>query len=40
MTICLRTIVGAVSFVALDGLWLGLVMKGFYRDQLDPTRNH
>ncbi len=36
MTICLRTIVGAVSFVALDGLWLGLVMKGFYRDQLAP----
>ena len=28
------TLVGAVSFAVLDGIWLGLVMSGFYRDQL------
>ncbi len=27
---------GAVAFMVLDGLWLGLVMKTFYRDQLAP----
>jgi len=25
---------GAVAFMVLDGLWLGLLMKNFYRDQL------
>jgi uncharacterized membrane protein len=28
------TAVGAISFAVLDGLWLGLVMSGFYREQL------
>ena len=28
--------VALTGFVILDGLWLGLVMKGFYRDQLGP----
>ena len=28
--------VGAVAFMVLDGFWLGLVMKNFYRDQLAP----
>jgi uncharacterized membrane protein len=27
---------GAVSFMVLDGVWLGLLMKNFYRDQLAP----
>ena len=27
---------GAVGFMALDGVWLGLLMKNFYRDQLAP----
>jgi len=27
---------GAVAFMALDGVWLGLLMKNFYRDQLAP----
>ena len=26
--------VGAVAFMALDALWLGILMKGFYRHQL------
>jgi hypothetical protein len=25
---------GAVAFMVLDGVWLGLLMKNFYRDQL------
>jgi uncharacterized membrane protein len=25
-----------LGFVVLDGLWLGVVMKGFYREQLAP----
>jgi uncharacterized membrane protein len=25
---------GAVAFMALHGVWLGLLMKNFYRDQL------
>ena len=25
-----------VAFAVLDGVWLGLVMKGFYRSQLAP----
>ena len=28
--------VGAVAFMVLDGLWLGVLMKHFYRDQLAP----
>ena len=28
--------IGAVAFLVLDGVWLGLVMKNFYRDQLAP----
>ncbi len=28
--------VGAVAFMVLDGVWLGLLMKGFYRAQLAP----
>ncbi len=24
------------AFVVLDGLWLGVLMRGFYRDQLGP----
>jgi uncharacterized membrane protein len=35
-TILVRMAVGAVSFMLLDGLWLGLLMKGFYRDRLAP----
>jgi uncharacterized membrane protein len=27
---------GAVAFMVLDGVWLGLVVKNFYRDQLAP----
>ena len=33
-TYLLGTAVGAVAFAILDGIWLGLVMSGFYRDQL------
>jgi uncharacterized membrane protein len=28
--------VGAVAFMVLDAVWLGLLMKNFYRDQLAP----
>jgi uncharacterized membrane protein len=28
--------IGAVVFMLLDGVWLGLLMKNFYRDQLAP----
>src|SRR6187399_3683240 len=28
--------VGAVAFMVLDFVWLGLLMKTFYRDQLAP----
>jgi uncharacterized membrane protein len=28
--------VGAVAFMVLDGVWLGVVMKDFYRAQLEP----
>jgi len=28
--------VGALAFMVLDGVWLGLLMKNFYRDQLAP----
>ena len=27
---------GAVTFMVLDGIWLGLLMKNFYRQQLAP----
>ena len=29
--------VGALAFMVLDGLWLGVLMKNFYRDQLAPN---
>ena len=28
--------IGAVAFMLLDGVWLGLLMKNFYRDALAP----
>ncbi len=28
--------IGAVAFMVLDGIWLGVLMKNFYRDQLAP----
>jgi uncharacterized membrane protein len=28
--------VGALAFMVLDGVWLGVLMKHFYRDQLAP----
>ena len=28
--------VGAVAFMVLDGVWLGLLMNSFYREQLAP----
>ena len=28
--------IGALAFMALDGVWLGLLVKNFYRDQLAP----
>ncbi len=34
-TIKLATL-GAVAFKVLDGVWRGLLMKNFYRDQLAP----
>ncbi|MEO8683063.1 MAG: DUF2177 family protein [Vicinamibacterales bacterium] len=27
---------GAVAFMVLDGIWLGVLMKNFYRQQLAP----
>ena len=30
------TAFGAIAFMVLDGVWLGVVMKTFYRDQLAP----
>jgi uncharacterized membrane protein len=35
-TFLLRLAAGAVSFMALDGLWLGFVMNGFYKNHLAP----
>jgi uncharacterized membrane protein len=29
-----RVAIGILSFVVLDGLWLGLLMKSFYREHL------
>ncbi len=31
-----NTLIGFVTFIVLDGLWLGLIMKEFYRNQLAP----
>jgi uncharacterized membrane protein len=31
-----RTLLGTIGFMVLDGLWLGLLMTGFYRDRLAP----
>jgi len=31
-----RAAIGAVAFMVLDGVWLGVLMKNFYRDQLAP----
>ena len=28
--------VGAVAFMVLDAIWLGLLIKNFYREQLAP----
>ena len=28
--------IGAIAFMVLDGVWLGLLMKHFYREQLAP----
>jgi uncharacterized membrane protein len=28
--------IGAVGYMVLDGVWLGLLMKDFYRNQLAP----
>ena len=30
------TAFGAIAFMVLDGVWLGVLMKSFYRDQLAP----
>lgn len=30
------TLLSVLAFAVLDGLWLGVVMKGFYRDRLAP----
>jgi uncharacterized membrane protein len=35
-TTLIRAAVGVVAFMLLDGLWLGLLMKNFYRDKLLP----
>ena len=35
-SLLIRSLVGVVGFMVLDGFWLGLVMKTFYRDQLAP----
>jgi uncharacterized membrane protein len=32
----LLAVVGAVAFMVLDAVWLGLLMKNFYREQLAP----
>jgi uncharacterized membrane protein len=30
------TALGAVAFLLLDGVWLGVLMKNFYREKLAP----
>ena len=36
MTSLSSIVTSALAFVILDGIWLGLVMKDFYRTQLSP----
>jgi len=31
-----QAVLGALAFMVLDGVWLGLLMKNFYRAQLAP----
>jgi uncharacterized membrane protein len=31
-----QAVLGALAFMVLDGVWLGLLMNGFYRAQLAP----
>ena len=31
-----HAVTGAVAFMVLDGVWLGVLMKNFYREQLAP----
>jgi uncharacterized membrane protein len=31
-----RILAGAVGFMVLDGIWLGVIMKSYYRQQLAP----
>jgi uncharacterized membrane protein len=35
-TLALHAGIGMVAFMLLDGLWLGVLMKTWYRDQLAP----
>ena len=35
-TLAVRTVVGIAVFMLLDGIWLGLVMKAWYRSHLAP----
>ena len=35
-TSLVRAVVGIAGFLILDGMWLGLLMTRFYRDQLGP----
>jgi uncharacterized membrane protein len=34
MGVTLKAAIGALAYMVLDGLWLGVLMKTFYRDQL------
>jgi len=36
MGLTIKLAVGAVAFMVLDGVWLGLLMKNFYREQMAP----
>jgi uncharacterized membrane protein len=36
MVLLARMAAGAVAFMVLDALWLGVLMRTFYRDQLAP----
>lgn len=35
-TFAVHAAIGMLGFIVLDALWLGMVMKAFYRDQLAP----
>lgn len=35
-TTLLRAAIGMIGFMVLDGIWLGVLMKDVYRDQLAP----